>query len=211
MYDIKELYKFYNQKKSEIKSVVASFSKLQKEEYFYELCYCLLTPATKAQNVYKVVEYLKTNLFFEEGFDPTHILRGDVFKPIKIYVRFHHQKANRLLNARENWQLISTIINKNNHAKEKREELVTNVLGFGYKEASHFLRNIGHLGLAVLDRHILKNLLHLGVLNKIPNVGSRKKYLETEKIFTDFAYSIDIPSEELDLLLWAKETGYVLK
>ena len=36
-----------------------------------------------------------------------------------------------------------------------REEFIARIAGIGYKEASHFLRNIGKRNLAT-DRHILK-------------------------------------------------------
>jgi thermostable 8-oxoguanine DNA glycosylase len=46
---------------------------------------------------------------------------------------------------------------------------VGNVKGIGYKEAGHFLGNIGfNQDLAILDRHILKNLKKLGVINAVP-------------------------------------------
>jgi len=38
------------------------------------------------------------------------------------------------------------------------EWLVKNLTGLGYKEAGHFLRNIGSGKIAILDRHILRNL-----------------------------------------------------
>src|SRR5256885_1237436 len=65
--------------------------------------------------------------------------------------------------------------------KELREFLVDNVKGLGMKEASHFMRNIG-IGkdLAILDRHILKNLKLYGVVDEIPNSLTQKKYLDIE-------------------------------
>jgi len=90
--------------------------------------------------------------------------------------------------------------------------LVKSIKGIGYKEASHFLRNIG-LGedLAILDRHILKNLKLLGVIEKIPKSLSRKKYFEIEGKMYEFAKEIQIPIGCLDLLLWYKQTGEIFK
>ena len=43
-------------------------------------------------------------------------------------------------------------------------------MGLGYKEASHFLRNIGlSEDIPILDRHILKNLVLLGAIDKVPS------------------------------------------
>jgi N-glycosylase/DNA lyase len=85
------------------------------------------------------------------------------------------------------------------------------VLGFGYKEASHFLRNIGYTGLAILDRHVLRGMVRLGVLAEIPKIGSRRAYLGVEKIFIDASRVIGIEPEALDLLLWYEATGEVFK
>jgi len=79
------------------------------------------------------------------------------------------------------------------------------------KEASHFLRNTGHLDLAILDRHILKNMVNLGILNEIPSSISKNTYVSLERKLKDFSEKIGIPFAHLDMLLWAKETGEVLK
>ena len=93
-----------------------------------------------------------------------------------------------------------------------REWLVENVRGMSYKEASHFLRNIGQgEKLTILDRHILKNLKALNVIDKVPKSLSKKKYLEIEEKMMDFADRIKIPLDHLDLLLWYKETGEIFK
>ena len=95
---------------------------------------------------------------------------------------------------------------------ELREWLVKNVKGLGYKEASHFLRNIGKSeDLAILDRHILKNLQDLKVINDIPKKLPTQKYLEIEKRMREFALENRLSLAELDLFLWSKETGYIFR
>jgi len=93
-----------------------------------------------------------------------------------------------------------------------REWLVRNVKGMGMKEASHFLRNIG-LGenLAILDRHILKNLKKLGTIDDIPSHLSISKYLEIEEKMREFSSRTNIPMSHLDLVLWCRETGEIFK
>ncbi len=208
-----EIFDLYAKYGEQIKRTLANFKQVPEKDYFYELCYCLLTPANKAENALIVVEYLKEKNFFENGFKPTKVLRGRVFdnRPKKVYIRFHNQKAERLLRAREDWAKIRSILHQSIEVSKKRDYLVETVYGFGYKEASHFLRNIGSEGVAVLDRHILRNLQNFGVLDSKINVATRKNYHFVEKLFFEFAKSIGIPAEELDLLFWAKETGYVLK
>jgi len=93
-----------------------------------------------------------------------------------------------------------------------RSWLAANVKGLGMKEASHFLRNIG-LGqkLAILDRHILRNLVEMGALDELPKSISEKRYLHIESILLELADDIDIPPDHLDLLLWYKEAGEIFK
>jgi N-glycosylase/DNA lyase len=93
-----------------------------------------------------------------------------------------------------------------------REWLVENVKGLGYKEASHFLRNIGLCeDLAILDRHILKNLALLGVIEEVPSSPTKRIYLEIERKMSAFSKEAKIPMGHLDLLLWYKEAGAVFK
>ena len=85
------------------------------------------------------------------------------------------------------------------------------IKGLGYKEASHFLRNIGFRGYAILDKHILNCLHEIGVIesNKAPH--NRHKYLEVENLLRRFADEIEIDFDELDLVLWSIKTGEILK
>jgi N-glycosylase/DNA lyase len=89
---------------------------------------------------------------------------------------------------------------------------VKNIPGLGYKEASHFLRNIG-LGcdLAILDRHIMRCLLECGVILEIPASLNRKRYLELEQKMKDFSAMLDIPLSHLDLVFWYSEKGEIFK
>ena len=95
---------------------------------------------------------------------------------------------------------------------DAREWLVRNVKGIGYKEASHFLRNVGLGGdLAILDRHILKNLRSLQVMEEVPTSLSRRRYLDIERRMKELSEEIKIPMSHLDLVLWYKEAGEVFK
>ena len=95
---------------------------------------------------------------------------------------------------------------------DKREWLVENVYGYGYKEAAHFLRNIGfYEDIAILDRHILKNLAKLKVIDEVPKSLTKKKYFEIEEKMRSFCNETGISMEELDLILWSQETGEIFK
>ena len=95
---------------------------------------------------------------------------------------------------------------------EFRNLVSKNIKGLGLKEAAHFLRNIGHgEEVAILDRHILKNLVKYGVIPEIPKSLTAKKYHEIEQKMFKFARKIGIHPAALDLLFWSEETGEVFK
>jgi len=144
--------------------------------------------------------------FLENKFNPIELLADK-----NHYIRFHNQKAKRLLLLRENWFEIDKLIQSGLENIQKRNWLAENVLGIGMKEASHFLRNIGYRDLAILDRHILKHLLNCDVISEIPKTISKKKYLEIEQKFLLFSEKVNIKLDELDLLFWSEEAGEILK
>ena len=88
----------------------------------------------------------------------------------------------------------------------------TECKGIGYKEAGHFLRNIGfNQDLAILDRHILRNLKKLDVIDSFPESLTKRQYLTIEVKMMEFSEAIRIPMSHLDFVLWYKETGEILK
>jgi len=96
---------------------------------------------------------------------------------------------------------------------ERRDWLATEprIKGLGYKEASHFLRNIGFPGYGILDKHIMRCLAELGVVDSPKPLTTRKRYLETEARMRQFSRDVEIDFDELDLVLWSMKTGEVLK
>jgi N-glycosylase/DNA lyase len=85
------------------------------------------------------------------------------------------------------------------------------IKGLGYKESSHFLRNIGFKGYAILDKHIVRCLAELGVIDSPKPPATRSRYLEAETRMQRFASDVGIDFDELDLVLWSMKTGEILK
>ncbi len=85
------------------------------------------------------------------------------------------------------------------------------IKGIGYKEASHFLRNIGLRGYAILDKHILRALHEVGILESPQPPANRARYLATEEKLRSFAITLGLDFDELDLVLWTMKTGEILK
>lgn len=208
-----ELVSKYSAKKEDIKKRLEDFKKVGEqndEKIFAELAFCLCTPQSRAINCWKAVESLTKNNLLYTGSNVQ-------IKPFLNTIRFNESKSNYIVQAREMFSQNGKISIKEklsslNEPEKIREWLLENVNGFGLKESSHFLRNIG-LGnsFAILDTHILKNLHKYGVIEEIPKSMTKKKYLEIEQKMKEFSEKIGIPLNELDLLWWSEETGMIFK
>ncbi|MCC6328547.1 MAG: N-glycosylase/DNA lyase [Acidobacteria bacterium] len=85
------------------------------------------------------------------------------------------------------------------------------IKGLGYKEASHFLRNIGFSGYAILDKHVLRCLHELKIIDDPKPPNTRARYLRVEEKLKQLAKTAQIDFDELDLVLWSMKTGEILK
>lgn len=96
---------------------------------------------------------------------------------------------------------------------ERRDWLVKEkeIKGLGYKEASHFLRNIGLKGYAILDKHVLRSMAELKIIDDPKPPNTRSRYLMYEQQLKKLADRLKIDFDELDLVLWSMKTGEILK
>lgn len=212
--DIEAIKKNYSHIKCEIRDRLRDFKNIgitgSDRDIFIELIFCLLTPQSSAKLCWKAVENLLKNDLLFTG-KPQQISK------VLHIVRFKNKKAEYICNARKlftnkNEICIKIALKISKNPELIREWLVKNIKGLGYKEASHFLRNIGFGDdIAILDRHILKNLRGFGVIKDIPKSLSKKQYLQIEKKMRKFAKKINISLSHLDLLFWYKETGEIFK
>ena len=205
--EITLLFQLHQERRDAIRTRLAEFQAVPPRQYFYELAFCLMTPQSSAEHADRVTRSLQLMQFEQTGFDPEPILGQR-----DQYIRFHKTKARHLLLARDQVDAIGRAVGNGFAPPQLRDWLVTNVKGLGLKEATHFLRNIGKSdGLAILDRHILRNLKRFGVIRSVPQSLTRKRYLSIEKKFNRFAETLGIPAGELDLLFWSMETGEIRK
>ncbi len=209
--DVKDL------QNSEINKVVikranefSSFKNKSDKEWFSELCYCILTANSKA----------KTALAIQKQLGPEGFLNYSQDKLVEIIKnnkhRFHNNKAKFIVEARKYKNIkniIQGIAKPNDYAShsDAREFIVRNIKGLSYKEASHFLRNVGYFDLAILDRHIYNLMIDYKLIKEKPKSITKKKYLMIEKKFNSFAYKAKIPPGVFDLYVWYIQTGEVLK
>jgi N-glycosylase/DNA lyase len=98
-------------------------------------------------------------------------------------------------------------------ALERRDWLVKEkgIKGLGYKEASHYLRNIGYSGYAILDKHVLNCLAELKIIDDPKPPNTRSRYLTVEEKLRQLTEMTKIDVDELDLVLWSMKTGVILK
>jgi N-glycosylase/DNA lyase len=162
-----------------------SFKDKASDEWFSELCFCILTANSKARTAIAIQNELGANGFINS---PKEEIKQCI---IRNKHRFHNNKSDYIVSARE-W-------------------LAGNITGLGYKEASHFLRNIGYKNLAILDRHILNLMAENGYIEEKPASLSKKNYLEIEKELRKIADSLSMTQAELDLYMWYLKGRDVLK
>ena len=177
---------------------------------FEELAFCIFTANTSAEMGLKAVDSVRNALINGTADDMARRLEG-------IY-RFNNVRPAYIVHTRNylknsiNFQLknrIKSFKNKN----ELRDFFALNkdIKGLGMKEASHFLRNIGFKGYTILDKHIINSLHEFGILPTNDRPKNPKHYLEIEQKFIGFSKQVGIGMDELDLLLWSRKNGRILK
>jgi N-glycosylase/DNA lyase len=203
----------YPKMKSAIEKRLSEFDEIGKgngKALFEELAFCILTPQSKAKSCDAAIRELKGKGLLFSG------SAGEIARVLKSKTRFHNNKAKYLVEAREKFEAdgFSRLrkITFNGSEKEAQAKLVNEVKGMGLKEAAHYLRNVGRGNtIAILDRHILKNLVKCNAIPSLPKSLTKKRYFEIEKRMEKFCKKAKIPMPHLDLLFWAEETGGIFK
>jgi len=201
---MQELISEFESRKPKIQNWLASVSNKwqSRDDVLFELLFCLCTPQSKAPVCRAAISKLREKGLLNSGSNISEHLTG---------VRFPNNKAGYIKEAQAKFPaLYSKIQELNTKPLELREWLVNNIKGYGYKEASHFLRNIG-LGeeLAILDVHILRELEENGIIKGEGKKGglSPRQYLEIEKKFVETAQKLGLKPAELDIAIWLARSG----
>jgi N-glycosylase/DNA lyase len=170
------------------------------DEWFCELCFCILTANSKASTALNIQNELGSQGFLCKSKNSI----CDCIKKNKH--RFHNNKSKYIFEARTFKNIKDILINE----QDPRCWLAKNIKGLGYKEASHFLRNVGYDNYAIVDRHVINVLVDNNILIK-PKVINPKMYFEIEKKLDVIAKKLCMTQAELDLYIWYLKTGKVLK
>jgi len=173
------------------------------DSIYKEMCFCIMTANCSAERCMDI------HASIGDGFlDLTEERLVKEFKTLGY--RFPNIRANYILAARKYKENLDLMINENSGTNELREWLVKNIKGLGYKEASHFLRNIGYSDYAIIDFHIIDTLVKFKIIER-PKTLTKKRYIEIENILRTIGEKLNLNLDELDLFLWYLETGKVLK
>ncbi|MFH1637777.1 MAG: N-glycosylase/DNA lyase [Candidatus Woesearchaeota archaeon] len=201
----------YKEKKPTINKRLKEFRQTYRagdKEIFKELCYCILTANASARMGLKCMNSINSKVLTATESQLRRMLKGKH--------RFAATRASYITKSRDymqkelNFNLKKKILSIQDR-DELREFIASNLKGIGYKEASHFLRNIGFKGYAILDKHIVDSMVDLRLIKEAKPPKNKEQYLLMEKKLRSFSRKIGIGMDELDLLLWSMKTGEVLK
>jgi N-glycosylase/DNA lyase len=162
---------------------------------FSELCFCVLTANWSAQGGMRAQELIDKGFLTMPPEDLEDALRS-------VGHRFAYQRARFILENRQRAHLLPSIVNGSLSSPEARSMLVKNFKGIGWKEASHFLRNVGLLDVAILDKHILRLMHHYKLIENMPKGWTRARYEAHEQLLIPIAQELQADLGEMDLYLW---------
>ncbi|MEQ9619531.1 MAG: hypothetical protein RIG61_10200 [Deltaproteobacteria bacterium] len=206
-----ELRAEYSRRKDSIKEQLDEFQKVREGSddgrVFEELVFCILTSAVGPRVGLKSLDAVREVLMEGSEEEIYARLEGVHKYPEKsayiVHTRDYLKKEYDLK--------LSKLIDSFTDPLERREffALNKNIKGLGFTQASHFLRNAGFKGYAILDRNVVKMLFDLGVIESPKPPSSKKKYLDIEGRMKELAEEIGIEIDELDMLLWSMRTGRI--
>jgi len=205
---IDEFKKHYYSRQKEIQSRLKEFKKFRKssdKKIFEEVVFCVFAANSSATMADTALRLLKPVLF-------TGTLE-DYQKAVERKVRFYNIRSRYLY---ENRSIMERFDNFLSHLdslehQERRLFIKNNFKGFGMKESSHFLRNIGFKNYCIVDKHVLNLMTDFSVLNTANPPKNIDEYLEIENKIINFAKKYGFDVDELDLALWSFKTGKVMR
>lgn len=211
---VDNIRRVHNERRSEIKARLAEFAEIGRsgtdEDLFAEMVFCFFTGGCSARMGISSLAAVRSILMSADRDGLTQALLG----------------SHRYPNARSGYIVHSRDFLQNTHGMELRNLLESfatgderrdwlvrekGIKGLGYKEASHYLRNIGYKGYAILDKHVLNCLAELKIIDEAKPPNTRSRYLTVEGKLRQFASDIKIDLDEMDLVLWSMKTGQILK
>ncbi|MEP6717792.1 MAG: N-glycosylase/DNA lyase [bacterium] len=213
---VADIHSTHAARKKEIRARLNEFRDIWRtgsdERLWEELVFCIFTAGASARMGLTAVDAVRPLLAQGKQREMTRALRRagahrfPVARPGYIVITRDYLSEHCGMELRRKFKSFRDPIERRDWlAQEKR------IKGLGYKESSHFLRNIGIRGHAILDKHVMSCLEDLQVVETAKPPATRTRYLEVEEKLKSFAQDINIDFDELDLVLWSIKTGEVLK
>ncbi|HEX2268136.1 MAG TPA: N-glycosylase/DNA lyase [Pyrinomonadaceae bacterium] len=177
-----------------------------------ELAYCIFTAGASARMGLDSVNAVRSLLLdggpeaMSKALKNAGAHRFPNARPLYIVATRSYFRADFGMKLRQRLRGFSDPLERRDWLAQEKQ-----VKGLGYKEASHFLRNIGIKGHAILDKHVMRCLCEVGVVDAPKPPSTRARYLAVEQELVRFAREIKIDFDELDLVLWSMKTGEILK
>jgi N-glycosylase/DNA lyase len=204
----------YERRREEISRRLAEFRAIKEagsdQQLWEEMVFCFFTGGCSAAMGMRSIEAARPFLAAGSQMQIASALSG----------------VHRYPNARARYVVESRDYLTRNHGMRLRETLeafscslerrdwlarTKGIKGLGYKEASHFLRNVGFGGYAILDKHVLNCLFELSLIDDPKPPSTRAKYLAVEEKVKELSDQTGIGFDELDLVLWSMKTNAILK
>ena len=204
----------HSERRREIRARLAEFEEVRRtatdERLWEELVFCIFTAGASARMGLGSIEAVRHLLGRGTHEELASALQSKHRYPNSrsgyIVVTREYLEADCSMRLRERLENFEDPIERRDWLARTRE-----IKGLGYKESSHFLRNVGYRGYAILDKHILRCLAEVGVLDTPRPPATRARYLSTEGRLRRFADDLGVDFDELDLVLWSMKTGEILK
>jgi N-glycosylase/DNA lyase len=190
-------------REKEAKAKLAEFAKnaeLDADGKFVELCFCILVANTNLEKTKSAWEKIG------EGF--LYLDRGELSKRLKGHgYRFYNVRSKFIVEARDKKDEIERNFRKMNE-NELRQWLHDNIKGLGWKESSHFLRNMGYLNFGILDTHVIGFMRRQGLIEHVPkSLSSKKTYFGLEEKLGKISKALKISMAELDMYMFYLDSG----
>ena len=208
----RELLELYELRKKEIRSRLLefkeTFQKADDLQIFHELSFCILSSGVGPKIAGQCIEAMGEKLADGE--------EDELLGRIETIHKYAENASRYIVFTREYLKkehgfLLKSLVSSFEDRVERRDFFAKNpgIKGLGYMQASHFLRNLGFSGYAILDRNNLASLSELGIIGETKYPLSKKRYIETENLMADAARELGMSLDEFDLLLWSRKRKYI--
>lgn len=219
--DINDFYLYKKEIQNAINGstgIISEVSVENKENIFYMFCFCLSVAQSKMVKANEAIQYLKKINFYSEKID-----NKQISNILHRKVRFHNVKSSNINLMKSHfestfeklkyfWLLYSSpTADRRSILVDCRNWLSDSIKGFSMKASSHLMRNVGFMGLAIIDVHVLKSLFERNIIDSYKSPHNKNKYNEIENLYLNYAKELNVSSEELDFIFQKQRTGIVFK